>query len=97
MATQTQHVKIYKPCCLNIDDDVICVSTEQHKGAPTMQQSKKPQRKQHLAPSGGMTLDDVAKEMGLTRERVRQIEVSALAKAKKILEQRGLTLDDMLP
>ncbi|HET9843791.1 MAG TPA: RNA polymerase sigma factor RpoS [Gammaproteobacteria bacterium] len=37
------------------------------------------------------TLEDVGKDIGLTRERVRQIQVEALEKLKEILKTRGLT------
>lgn len=37
------------------------------------------------------TLEDVGKEIGLTRERVRQIQVEALRALKKILESEGIS------
>ena len=43
-----------------------------------------------------MTLDEVGRELGVSRERIRQLENRALAKAKKILERRGYTLQDFL-
>ena len=43
-----------------------------------------------------MTLDEVGRELGVSRERIRQLENRALAKAKKILERRGYTLQDLL-
>jgi DNA-directed RNA polymerase sigma subunit (sigma70/sigma32) len=36
------------------------------------------------------SLPEIADQLGLTRERVRQIEVSALKKARLILERRGI-------
>tara|TARA_R100001129_G_scaffold56177_1_gene38668 strand:- start:782 stop:1771 length:990 start_codon:yes stop_codon:yes gene_type:complete len=39
------------------------------------------------------TLEDVGHEIGLTRERVRQIQVEALRKLRDSLKQQGLTLD----
>jgi len=42
------------------------------------------------------TLQEIAEEMGLSRERVRQIERQALAKVKAILIAQGYTLDDVL-
>lgn len=36
------------------------------------------------------TLDEVGKQMGLTRERVRQIQMSALRKMQRVLRDRGL-------
>lgn len=38
-----------------------------------------------------MTLDDIGKEMGITGEAVRQIEVNALKKIKKLLSKKGIT------
>lgn len=39
------------------------------------------------------TLEDVGHEIGLTRERVRQIQVEALRKLRDILRQQGLSID----
>jgi len=41
------------------------------------------------------TLEQVGKEVGLTRERVRQIQVEALKQLKKILEDQGVTSELM--
>ncbi|WP_460757171.1 RNA polymerase sigma factor RpoS [Marinomonas epiphytica] len=42
------------------------------------------------------TLEDVGLEIGLTRERVRQIQVEALRKLRVILDKQGLCLDDVI-
>lgn len=39
------------------------------------------------------TLEQVGEEIGLTRERVRQIQVEALKKLRRVLEKQGLSLD----
>ncbi|WP_422047289.1 RNA polymerase sigma factor RpoS [Rosenbergiella epipactidis] len=39
------------------------------------------------------TLEDVGQEIGLTRERVRQIQVEGLRRLREILEGQGLSLD----
>ena len=39
------------------------------------------------------TLEDVGKHVGLTRERVRQIQVDALKQLKDILEENGVSKD----
>lgn len=41
------------------------------------------------------TLEDVGREIGLTRERVRQIQVEALRKLRETLRQQGLTLESV--
>ena len=42
------------------------------------------------------TLEQVGMDVGVTRERVRQIQVEALAKLRKLLEHRGYSLDNLL-
>lgn len=42
------------------------------------------------------TLEDVGVEIGLTRERVRQIQVEALRKLRIMLQNRGLSLTDVI-
>ena len=39
------------------------------------------------------TLEKVGKEVGLTRERVRQIQIEALGKLKRMMEREGLNLE----
>ncbi|RJG39996.1 RNA polymerase sigma factor RpoS [Motilimonas pumila] len=39
------------------------------------------------------TLEDVGREIGLTRERVRQIQVEALRRLKDVLTQQGLNIE----
>lgn len=39
------------------------------------------------------TLEEVGEEIGLTRERVRQIQVEALKKLRRMLDKQGLSLD----
>lgn len=42
------------------------------------------------------TLEEVGKEIGVTRERVRQIQMDALKKLKRILEHEGISVDALL-
>ena len=42
------------------------------------------------------TLEEVGKEIGLTRERVRQIQVEALRRLRGIVESYGLSSEDLL-
>lgn len=43
-----------------------------------------------------LTLEEVGKEIGLTRERVRQIQVEALKVLRQIMERKGLDSDTVL-
>lgn len=43
-----------------------------------------------------MTIEQVAEAMGLSKARVRQIEVQALQKIRLMLRQRGLDLSDFI-
>jgi RNA polymerase nonessential primary-like sigma factor len=42
------------------------------------------------------TKEEVGKEIGVTRERVRQIQMDALKKLKRLLEQQGFSVDALL-
>ncbi len=42
------------------------------------------------------TLEDVGREIGLTRERVRQIQVEGLALLRELMENQGLSADNVL-
>ncbi len=58
-----------------------------------------PKQKEVLARRFGLlgyeasTLEDVGREIGLTRERVRQIQVEALRRLKDVLTQQGLSIE----
>ncbi|WP_194755791.1 RNA polymerase sigma factor RpoS [Aliidiomarina indica] len=60
-----------------------------------------PKQKEVLARRFGLlgyepsTLEDVGREIGLTRERVRQIQVEALRRLKEVMEQQGLSNDSI--
>ena len=43
-----------------------------------------------------MSLEEIAQHLGLTRERVRQIQNEALVKLKNGLAERGYTAQDFL-
>ncbi len=45
----------------------------------------------------GDTLENVGKEVGLTRERVRQIQIEALKILRRLVAKEGLTRDLLLP
>ena len=42
------------------------------------------------------TLEQVGSELGLTRERVRQIQMDALKRLRRILENKGLSGENLL-
>ena len=42
------------------------------------------------------TLEELAGHLGLTRERVRQIQLEALGHLRRILRRRGLSKDELL-
>ncbi len=42
------------------------------------------------------TLEDLAGYLGLTRERVRQIQLEALGQLRRILRRHGLSKDELL-
>lgn len=50
-----------------------------------------------LAEADGLMLDQVAQALGVTRERVRQLEERALEKARRAAARLGLDLATMLP
>lgn len=59
-----------------------------------MSMKKNPLRKEpRVAP---MTLEEVGTVLGVTRERVRQIEAKALRKLRNGLRRRGIELNDLL-
>ena len=42
------------------------------------------------------TLEEVGQELGVTRERVRQIQIEALKRLREMLERDGFSLDSVL-
>jgi RNA polymerase sigma factor (sigma-70 family) len=46
--------------------------------------------------SEARTLEEIGREMGLTRERVRQIEMTALGRLRNTIERKTLTQSDLL-
>ena len=41
------------------------------------------------------TLEQVGEEIGLTRERVRQIQVETLRRLRRIMEKQGLSMESI--
>jgi RNA polymerase nonessential primary-like sigma factor len=51
------------------------------------------ERRYGLGGHDAATLEDIALDLDLTRERVRQIQIEALSKLRKRMERDGLTPD----
>jgi|APFre7841882724_1041349.scaffolds.fasta_scaffold42098_1 RNA polymerase nonessential primary-like sigma factor len=54
------------------------------------------ERRFGLAGQEPTTLETLAGELGITRERVRQVQLEALAQLRRILKRRGLTREELL-
>jgi len=54
------------------------------------------ERRYGLGGNDPATLEIIARDLGLTRERVRQIQMEALSKLRKRIAQDGLSPDSLL-
>jgi RNA polymerase nonessential primary-like sigma factor len=80
------------PCELLQDDD-LSQSIDQWLLELTEKQREVVIRRFGLRGHETSTLEEVGQEIGLTRERVRQIQVEALKRLREILERNGLSSD----
>ncbi|WP_413247419.1 sigma-70 family RNA polymerase sigma factor [Pseudomonas sp. PS1(2021)] len=80
------------PCELLRDDD-LSESIDQWLTELTDKQREVVIRRFGLRGHESSTLEEVGQEIGLTRERVRQIQVEALKRLREILEKNGLSSD----
>ena len=80
------------PCELLQDDD-LSQSIDQWLSDLTEKQREVVVRRFGLRGHESCTLEEVGQEIGLTRERVRQIQVEALKRLREILEKNGLSSD----
>lgn len=78
------------PCELLLDDD-LCASIDQWLSDLTEKQREVVIRRFGLRGYEASTLEEVGREIGLTRERVRQIQVEALRRLREIFEHNGLS------
>ncbi|MBE7928719.1 MULTISPECIES: RNA polymerase sigma factor RpoS [Pseudomonadaceae] len=78
------------PCELLLDDDLsACI--DQWLSDLTEKQREVVVRRFGLRGHESCTLEEVGREIGLTRERVRQIQVEALKRMREIFERNGLS------
>lgn len=56
----------------------------------------KKHRRARITPQPIRTHDAIARELGISRSRVQQLEQSALKKLRRICAERGLSLQDLL-
>ncbi|GAA6166324.1 RNA polymerase sigma factor RpoS [Sessilibacter corallicola] len=73
-----------------LQDSDLCQSIDEWLGELTEKQREVVTRRFGLRGHEMSTLEEVGREIGLTRERVRQIQVEALKRLRDILEQQGL-------
>ena len=82
------------PCDLLQDSD-LSQSIDEWLGDLTEKQREVVIRRFGLRGHESSTLEEVGHEIGLTRERVRQIQVEALKRLREILESNGLSGDSL--
>lgn len=82
------------PCELLQDED-LSQSIDQWLSDLTEKQREVVIRRFGLRGHESCTLEEVGQEIGLTRERVRQIQVEALKRLREILEKNGLSSDSL--
>jgi RNA polymerase nonessential primary-like sigma factor len=78
-----------------LQDDDMRTSIGEWLGELTEKQREVVARRFGLRGYESSTLEEVGREIGLTRERVRQIQVEALRRLRDILERHGLTGDSV--
>lgn len=76
-----------------LEADNMLLSMEQWLGRLSGKHRDVLQRRFGLNGHQGATLEEVGKQVGLTRERVRQLQLEALEKLRRMMEREGLTLD----
>jgi RNA polymerase nonessential primary-like sigma factor len=79
-----------------LQEDEIHESIEECLAQLTDKQREVVERRFGLHGYSVSTLEEVGREIGVTRERVRQIQMDALKKLRKILEHEGISMDALL-
>ena len=78
-----------------LQDDDMKASISEWIGELTEKQREVVARRFGLRGYETSTLEEVGREIGLTRERVRQIQVEALKRLRDILEKQGLSSESV--
>lgn len=78
-----------------LQDSDLCVSLDQWLDELSEKQREVVARRFGLRGHESSTLEEVGREIGLTRERVRQIQVEALRRLRDILEKQGLSAESL--
>ena len=81
---------------LLLQDDDVRGNIEQWLGQLTDKQREVVERRFGLNGHDVSTLEEVGNTIGVTRERVRQIQIEALRKLREILEKEGFSGDALL-
>lgn len=79
-----------------LHDDEVHTNLEEWLGQLNDKQREVVERRFGLHGHSVSTLEEVGREIGVTRERVRQIQMDALKRLKKILETEGFSIDALL-
>jgi RNA polymerase nonessential primary-like sigma factor len=79
-----------------LQEDDVQTNIEQWLGQLNDKQREVVERRFGLHGHPVSTLEEVGEEIGVTRERVRQIQMDALRRLRKILEADGFSLDALL-
>ena len=79
-----------------LQEDNVHTSIDEWLGQLSDKQREVVERRFGLHGHPVSTLEEVGREIGVTRERVRQIQMDALKRLKKILEAEGFSIDALL-
>jgi len=80
----------------SLQDDEMNTNMDEWLGQLNDKQREVVERRFGLHGHAVSTLEEVGQEIGVTRERVRQIQMDALRRLKKILENEGFSIDTLL-
>ena len=80
----------------SLQEDDVHTSIDEWLGKLNDKQREVVERRFGLHGHSVSTLEEVGREIGVTRERVRQIQMDALKRLKKILEAEGFSIDALL-